>query len=383
LAYILTIPERIKLFKEVNRVHKEIYGWKMIYDNAWYGAGRIDIGSDFRFDSYHKKWVPMGKSDVGKYYFCDNKGKDIPSLLGIFGWQAYYFYHLNPYKFFEPFKKDLADEDFISDGLGKRIKQDISHPVYCLETMIEMQQRRENGKIWISSNWLYHPDCYGSVAGFANEISDTLNDAAGGDETIYKELQAKYENIADENRYWFEKALKRYFKGEKLQSKYWNGGYLFAASKEWRIKTLEQLDEAMEEEDKKFHNSLEEFIEWFRSNGINLGEEAKDGLRRRMREFYNAYPCDIAKRWCKLLVEEDKAEPSDVYLWWGGEPNSDSCYALLTLFFEVNPEDMGKSRFNEKVSRNLRAIINIAEKDTPWLSSHREYEPHVWRAIFS
>ena len=129
---------------------------------------------------------------------------------------------------------------------------------------------------------------------------------------------------------------------------------------------------------------MEEFIRWFRSNGLNLGIKAEEGLRRRMRKFYDAYPCEIAKDWCKFLVEEDKAEPSDVYLWWGGEPNSDSCYAFLTLFFEVDSDDINTSRFNEKVSRNLKTLINIAEKDT-WscLSSHREYEPNVWRTIFS
>jgi len=82
-------------------------------------------------------------------------------------------------------------------------------------------------------------------------------------------------------------------------------------------------------------------------------------------------------------VEEDKADQSNVYLWWGGEPNSDSCYALLTLFFEVDPDDIGTPRFDAKVSRNLRAIINIAEKDIDWLSSHRKYEPNVLRAILA
>jgi len=94
-----------------------------------------------------------------------------------------------------------------------------------------------------------------------------------------------------------------------------------------------------------------------------------------MRSYYVAYPCNIARDWCRLLVEEDKVEPSDVYLWWGGEPNSDSCYALLTLFFD--PDDIGTQRFDGKVSRNLRALINIAGKDTTWLSSYREYEPRV------
>jgi len=170
---------------------------------------------------------------------------------------------------------------------------------------------------------------------------------------------------------------------QRLQYHYWSGGYLLAASREWRIKTLEQLNKAIEEEDKYFQRILEEFIYWFRSNGLKLGEGAEEGLRGRMREFYDTYPRNIAKDWCKLLIEEDKVEPSDVYLWWGGEPNSDSCYAFLTLFFEVDPDDIGTRRFDQKISRNLRAIINIAENDTTWLSSYRGYEPKIWRVIFS
>jgi len=106
-------------------------------------------------------------------------------------------------------------------------------------------------------------------------------------------------------------------------------------------------------------------------------------LRRRASEFYAAYPCNIAREWCEMLVEEDKVEPSDVYLWWGGEPNSDCCYAFLTLFFEVDPADIGTSRFDEVVSRNLRAIVNIAKKGHVYLISSREYEPHIWRSVFS
>lgn len=378
MARILSIPERIRLFKEINRVHKEIYGWKMIYDNVWH-IGKIDIENDVRLGLNEP--VPISKSDAGKYYFLDDKGKDIPSFKGILAWEAYYFYHLNPYKILD-YKKELTDEDFIFDGLGKRIRPDVNHPVHCLETIIEVQQRKDDGKIWISSNWLYHPDCYGSGEGFGTEIYRTFDEAVGGDEKIYEKLQTKYEEITDANGYEFEKALERYFKGGKLQSKYWYGGYLLAASKERRIKTLEQLNEAMEEEDKHFKSTLEEFIGWFRSNGLNLGEKGEEILRRRMRNFYDAYPCNIARNWCKFLVDEDKVEPSDVYLWWGGEPNSDSCYAFLTLFFEVDPGDIGTSRFDMRVSRNLRALINIAENATT-LSHYREYEHNIWRAIFS
>jgi len=369
------------MFKEINRVHKATYGWKMIYWNAWYGAGRIDIESDIRFDSYLKKWIPLDKSDEGRYYFYDDKGRDITSLRGIFAWEAYHFPHLNPYNYYHYGKP--VEEDFISDGLGKRIGPDVGHPVYCLETTFDMQQSKQDGKIWISSRWLYHTDLYETVGDFGNDISDTLSEAAGGDEKILEELQKKYEDVSWANGYQFKKALVNYFEGGQLNAKYWYGGYLFAASREWRIKTLQQFEEARDVEEKHFSATLEKFIEWFKDNGIKLGREAEEGLRRRMRSSYAFNPRDRAEKWCRLLVEEDKAEPSDVYLWWGGEPASDSCYALLTLFFEVDPNDLGTSRFDERVSRNLKAIVNIAEKDVDWLSFHRKYEPNVLRAIFS
>ena len=59
----------------------------------------------------------------------NENSKDIPSLRGIFTWQAYYLYHLNPYRFLEPTKKELVGEDFILDGMRKRIKPEIS-PTY-------------------------------------------------------------------------------------------------------------------------------------------------------------------------------------------------------------------------------------------------------------
>jgi len=34
LVRILPVPERIELFKEINRVHKAMYGWKTIYENV-------------------------------------------------------------------------------------------------------------------------------------------------------------------------------------------------------------------------------------------------------------------------------------------------------------------------------------------------------------
>lgn len=271
LARILTTPERIKLFKEINRVHREVYGSKILYRCAW-GGDYIDIENNDRFD-HHNEWVPIGKSDIGKYYFQDYKGKEITLLRGVFEWEAYYFHHLNPYK---PYKySKLTEGDFITDNLGRRIRPDINHPVDCLETTFEVLQRKDDGRIWISSSWLYHPDCYGSGEGFGDEIYDALTEAAGGDEKVAKDLQVKYEAIKDSNRREFEKALERYFKGGKLQSKYWNWGYLLAASRERRIKTPEQLNEAMVEEGEHFRGSLEGFIGWLRCNGLNLGRRLK------------------------------------------------------------------------------------------------------------
>jgi len=165
--------------------------------------------------------------------------------------------------------------------------------------------------------------------------------------------------------------------------KHWKGGYVFAALREWRIKTIEQLNVALKVEEEHFSNALVEFIKWLRSNDLNLGEEAEEYLRKRLKELYAYYPCKVAKEICDLLAHEDKDNQSDVFLWWGGEPNRDLCYAFLTLYFETDPDDIGTSRFDERISRNLRTLINIAEKDGVWFASYRECEPHVWRAIIS
>ncbi|MEM2886174.1 MAG: hypothetical protein QXF24_08815, partial [Thermoproteota archaeon] len=299
---------------------------------------------------------------------------------GIFSWQAYYFYRLNPYRIID-YKEELADEDFISDGLGKRIRPDVSHPVNCEVTLIEVLQRKGDGRIWITSNWLYDANCYSSGGGFRDDIFAALRESVAGDEEASRVLREKYEDAVYTNRYWFDKAHERYFRGGRLRARYWDRGYLFAASREWRIKTLEQLNEAQKLETRNFMSKLDEFIGWLRRNGIILERSAEEYLRRRAGEFYAAYPCNIAKKWCELLVEEDKFEPSYVFLWWGGEPNNDRCYAFLTLFFEVDPDDIGTPRFDGVVSRNLRAIVNIAEKEQMYLISSREYEPHVWRSI--
>jgi len=189
--------------------------------------------------------------------------------------------------------------------------------------------------------------------------------------------------IGHANESEFKRALERYFGREGLKGVYWNGGYGFAVSREWRIKDLEQLNEALEAEEGHFSNVLGEFIGWLGSNGLDLGDGAEEALRKRLRELYDAYPWGKARELGEYLAQEDRVEPSDVYLWWGGEPNSDSCYAFLTLFFEVDPEDIGTSRFDEKVSRNLRAMINVTERERSMLSYYREYRPDIWRAFFT
>jgi len=63
----------------------------------------------------------------------------------------------------------------------------------------------------------------------------------------------------------------------------------------------------------------------------------------------------------------------------GGLP----CYSFLTLYFEVDPGDIGTSRFDKRVARNLRGLVNISEKAQSVLSFYGEIKPHVWRAIFS
>jgi len=193
LGKILSVPERIRLFKEINRVHRELYGWKMLYENASYGAGRINIEDDIRFDPLHEKWVTMEKSKE-RYYFHDNKGNDITSRRGIFAWEAYNFIHINPYKFNE-FDKRLTEEDIITDSLGKRIRPNVNHPVDCLETTFEVQQRKNDEKIWISSNWIYHTDLYSSIAEYGNDIHEILNEAAGRDERISKELKKNMKGL--------------------------------------------------------------------------------------------------------------------------------------------------------------------------------------------
>ena len=123
-----------------------------------------------------------------------------------------------------------------------------------------MQQRKDDGKIWISSNWIYHADLYETVGDFGDDIYKTLSEAAGGDKKISEELQKKYKDVVWANGQRFEKALERYFRGGQLNARYWDGGYLFAASKERRIKTLEQFNEARDAEERHFSKALEGFI---------------------------------------------------------------------------------------------------------------------------
>jgi len=106
-------------------------------------------------------------------------------------------------------------------------------------------------------------------------------------------------------------------------------------------------------------------------------------MRKRLKELYAKYPREMAKDLCGHLVEEDRDNPSDIYLWWGGEPEDYPCYAFLTLYFEVDPRDIDTSKFDERVARNLRGLVDISERAQSVLSYYGEKKPHVWKAIFS
>lgn len=377
MVRIFTVPERIKLFKNINKIHKEIYGWKMIYDNAQRG-GSIDIEGDTR--AVPINWVPMGINEIKDYYFYDTNGRDITLLCSLFAWQAYYFNHVNPYDFS---KYDTRQEDLISDSLGKRVRPDVDHPILCSESLLEVQQRKDDGKIWISSNWQYRPECYGPADLLDEAILASITKQAGGDKNLSDKIKERYWKNKELDKERFMMLLDRYFKGDRLRGRHWEGGYAFAASRTWIIKNSEQLNEALEVEDRHFQKAMEQYFRWFRGKVVKLSKEDELALKKEFSHSYSGFPRSQAINLCKQLMEEDKANPSDVYLWWGGEPNRDANYALLTLFFEVDPEDIGTSRFDEKVSRNLRTIINISENDGIMMNSSREYEPSVWRAIFS
>jgi hypothetical protein len=378
MTRILTAPERIKLLREINRVHKETYGWGMPYWNTWGRAYFIDLERDLRATS--DDWVPLDGSEVEKYLFLDEKCGDITSLRGIFSWEASSFYHLNPYKFD---RSRIRAEDIISDGLGKRPRPDIDYPIKCRETPITVQQRKDDGKIWVSSAWQYHMDCYVTTSPFGEAIHDAINQVTWGDGKAYDALAQRYEELTKAKSEEFRSAIDAYFCGGRLDSVCWDRGYVFAPSKEWRIKNTHELNGALEAEDRHSRLSFEEFLNWLRGCGVSLGEKAEEFLRMRLREIYLGFPWGAARDLGEELVREDRVRPSDVFMWWGGEPNNDCCYAFLTLFFEIDPEDIGTKRFDERVSRNLRTIIEIAEKGHAWLSFWREYEPYIWRAIFS
>jgi len=43
----------------------------------------------------------------------------------------------------------------------------------------------------------------------------------------------------------------------------------------------------------------------------------------------------VLKKLFRYLAREDRENPSDVHLWWGGEPNRDIRYALFTLVVSI------------------------------------------------
>ena len=205
----MTVPQRIGLFKEIDRMHRDTYGWGMIYVNVWNPAGRIAIDKDARIlDTL----VPIGESEATAYYFNDSRGNDITRLRGAFAWQAYEFLHVNPYKFSDYYSpggargmRQLGEDDIVSDNLGRRVKSDVGHPVECLETPIEVQQRKDDGVIWISSTWLYHTDCYSTTSPLTDAIYRAISDAARGDEKILGWLRGRFAESREADRSEFKK----------------------------------------------------------------------------------------------------------------------------------------------------------------------------------
>lgn len=333
----------------------------------------------------------LSESDAENYYFRDDEGKDINSLGGLFAWQAHDFYHVNPYKYgsfwvvqrpyFQQDVHELGYEDLYYDERGRRVRPDINHPVECGVSCILIQQRIQDGRIVVSSNWLYPDDCYSAVAPFGEAVYNAMYEEVGGDQKRFEDLYERYEEFNRRYNRKFRTHLHLdYFKGRKLRGRCWSEGYVFAASRPWKIKTLEEFDAAQKVEEEHFSTVLEKFIAWLRRGGIRLGKGAKEVLRAKVRKIYVGYPCWVARDMCKDLVEEDKKEPSDVYLWWGGEPNFDGCYALLALCFEIYPYDIGTIGSRERIARNLKALIDLIEKRH---SRPREIEAEAWRAIFS
>jgi len=57
-----------------------------------------------------------------------------------------------------------------------------------------MPQRKDDGKIWISSNWLYRPECYGPADLLDEVILDAITKQAGGDKNLSKIKERYWEN---------------------------------------------------------------------------------------------------------------------------------------------------------------------------------------------
>ncbi|MBO3804143.1 MAG: hypothetical protein JTT11_09825 [Candidatus Brockarchaeota archaeon] len=90
----------------------------------------------------------------------------------------------------------------------------------------------------------------------------------------------------------------------------------------------------------------------------------------------------MAREWCNPLMAEDKKKPFICLSLVGWRAWQESKYAILTLFFELSPEDIGTTTFDEKESKNMRAIIDMAEMEREHLSEYFKYEPDVWSAFF-
>jgi len=178
--------------------------------------------------------------------------------------------------------------------------------------------------------------------------------------------------------YRFKWLLEKYYlRGRKIKGRYWSDSYVFTPSKERRIKTPEQLSAAIDFEGEHLLTVLEEFARYLGSIGIDLNWRVKGLMRRKIRRLFSGGHMFVLKKLFRHLAREDRRNPSDVHLWWGGEPNRDIRYALFTFFFEIDPEDIGTSKFDDKVWSNLKAIIDVAE-GLSWMSGYEDYKPHVW-----
>jgi len=73
-----------------------------------------------------------------------------------------------------------------------------------------------------------------------------------------------------------------------------HGGYAFAASRTWKIKNREQLEEALKVEDRHFQEALEKYMRWLGSIVIKMPKEYEIALRK-ITDEYNNFPRKAAQ----------------------------------------------------------------------------------------